>query len=56
MLRHVALSGTDVSQELGAFIIRVTRIGEMEITLAATSNRLQKRILIVQILCRQRPF
>jgi hypothetical protein len=29
---------TDVSQELIAFIIRVTRIGELGITLAVTSN------------------
>jgi hypothetical protein len=29
MLRHVALVRTDVSEELGASIIRVTRIGEL---------------------------
>jgi hypothetical protein len=29
MLRRVALAGTDVSQERGASIIRVTRIGEL---------------------------
>jgi hypothetical protein len=33
MLRRVALVRTDVSEELGASIIRVTRIGEPEITL-----------------------
>jgi hypothetical protein len=40
MLRRVALVGTDVSEELSAFFIRVTRIGELGRTLAATSNRL----------------
>jgi hypothetical protein len=39
MLRRVALVRTDVSEELGASFIRVTRIGELETTLAATSNR-----------------
>jgi hypothetical protein len=39
MLRHVALVRTDVSEELSASIIRVTRIGELGTTLAATSNR-----------------
>jgi hypothetical protein len=38
MLRHVALARTDVSEELSASIIRVTRIGELG-TLAVTSNR-----------------
>jgi hypothetical protein len=37
MLRRVALVRTDVSKELGASIIRVTRIGELG-TLAVTSN------------------
>jgi hypothetical protein len=39
MLRRVALVITDVSEELSAFFIRVTRIGELGTTLAATSNR-----------------
>jgi hypothetical protein len=39
MLRHVALVRTDVSEELSASIIRVTRIGELVTTLAVTSNR-----------------
>jgi hypothetical protein len=39
MLRHVALARTDVSEELNAFIIRVTRIGELGTTLAVTSNQ-----------------
>jgi hypothetical protein len=34
MLRGVALVRTDVSEELGASIIRVTRIGELGTTLA----------------------
>jgi hypothetical protein len=40
MLRLVALVGTDVSEELSASIIRVTRKGELGKTLALTSNRL----------------
>jgi hypothetical protein len=39
MLRRVALVITDVSDELSASIIRVTRIGELETTIALTSNR-----------------
>jgi hypothetical protein len=39
MLRRVALLGTDVSEELSASFIRVTRIGEIGTTLAVTSNR-----------------
>jgi hypothetical protein len=39
MLRRVALVRTDVSEELSGSIIRVTRIGELGTTLAATSNR-----------------
>jgi hypothetical protein len=38
MLRYVALQRTDVSEELSAFIIRVTRFGEV-ITLELTGNR-----------------
>jgi hypothetical protein len=38
MLCHVALVRTDVSEELSASIIRVTRIDELG-TLAVTSNR-----------------
>jgi hypothetical protein len=34
MLCHVALVRTDVSEELSASIIRVTRIGELGTTLA----------------------
>jgi hypothetical protein len=39
MLRRVALVRTDVSEKLSASFIRVTRIGELGTTLAATSNR-----------------
>jgi hypothetical protein len=39
MLRRVALVRTDVSEEPDASIIRVTRIGELGTTLAATINR-----------------
>jgi hypothetical protein len=43
MLRSVALVSTDVSDELSASIIRVTRIGELGTTLAVTSNRRKQR-------------
>jgi hypothetical protein len=39
MLRHVALVRTDVSEEHSACVIKVTRISELGITLAVTSNR-----------------
>jgi hypothetical protein len=39
MLSRVALVRTDVSEEVSASIIRITRIGELGITLAVTSNR-----------------
>jgi hypothetical protein len=39
MLRRVALVRTDVSEELNASFITVTRIGELGTTLAVTSNR-----------------
>jgi hypothetical protein len=39
MLGHVTLVRIDVSEELNASIIRVTRIGELGTTLAVTSNR-----------------
>jgi hypothetical protein len=46
MLRLVALVRTDVSEELSASFIRVTRIGELGKTLAVTSN--WRTLLIVQ--------
>jgi hypothetical protein len=39
MIRRVAHVTTDVSKELGASIMRVTRIYELGTTLAVTSNR-----------------
>jgi hypothetical protein len=39
MLRRVTLVRTNVSEELTAPLIRVTRIGELGTKLAATSNR-----------------
>jgi hypothetical protein len=39
MLCRVALVRTDVTEELSASFIRVTRIGELGTTLAVTSNR-----------------
>jgi hypothetical protein len=39
ILRRVEIVTTDVSEELGAFIIRVTRFGKLGTTLAVTSNR-----------------
>jgi hypothetical protein len=43
MLRRVALARTDVSEEPRATFIRVTKIGELGITQAATSNRRKLR-------------
>jgi hypothetical protein len=39
MLCRVALVRTDVSEEISASLIRVTKIGELETALAVTSNR-----------------
>jgi hypothetical protein len=39
LLRHVALVITDVSDELNASFIRVTRLCELGTTLAVTGNR-----------------
>jgi hypothetical protein len=39
MLRRVALVRTDVSEELSASFIGVTRLGELGTTLAVTNNR-----------------
>jgi hypothetical protein len=46
MLHRVALGRTDVSEDLSASFIRVTKIGELGTTLALTSNRrtLQRRV------------
>jgi hypothetical protein len=44
ILHRVALVRTDISEELSASFIRVTRIGELGTTLAVTSNR--RRLLV----------
>jgi hypothetical protein len=46
MLRRVALVRIDVSEELSASIIRVTRIGELG-TLAVTSNRRTSTVVFI---------
>jgi hypothetical protein len=46
MLRRVALVRTDVSEELGAFSIRVTIICELGTTLAVRSNRRTLRVFL----------
>jgi hypothetical protein len=46
MLRRVALVRTDVSEESSATFIRMTRIGELGTTLAATSNRYQDLVFL----------
>jgi hypothetical protein len=43
MLRREALVRTDVSEELNASFIRVTRIDELGTTLAVTTNRRKMR-------------
>jgi hypothetical protein len=50
MLRRVALIRTDVSEELSASFIRVTRIGELGATLAVTSNRCTQRASVASCL------
>jgi hypothetical protein len=45
MLRHVALIRTDVSEDLSASIIRVTRIGELG-TLACVGRLLWLKFLV----------
>jgi hypothetical protein len=46
MLRHVALVRTDVSEELRASFIRVTRIGEIGTTLAVLFLRSMRRLVV----------
>jgi hypothetical protein len=48
-LRRVALVRTDVSEELSASIIRVTRISEIGTTLVVTRNRQTLRQLLVTV-------
>jgi hypothetical protein len=47
MLRRVALVKIDVSEELSASFIRVTRIGELGTTLAVTALQRSVRRLLV---------
>jgi hypothetical protein len=51
MLLLVALVRTDVSEELSASFIRVTRIGELGTTLAVTSNQCTLRRIASVISC-----
>jgi hypothetical protein len=50
MIRREALVRTDVSEELRASFMRMTRIGELGTTLAVTSNRrkLRKFLLLLR--------
>jgi hypothetical protein len=47
MLRHVALVRTDVSEELSAFFIKVTRIGELGTMLVTASIVPSSPILVI---------
>jgi hypothetical protein len=51
MLRCVALVTTEVSEECIAFIIRVTRIGELGTTLAITSICSQRTSVVSYCSC-----
>jgi hypothetical protein len=52
ILRCVALIKTDVSEELSASVIRVTRIGELGTTLTVNNNRptLRRNTLMMEAL------
>jgi hypothetical protein len=52
MLRRVTLVRTDVSEELSASFIMVTRIGELGTTLAVTSNTSNNRNTFLRIVRR----
>jgi hypothetical protein len=51
MLRRVALVRAEVLEELSASFIRVTRIGELGITLAVTTNRRTWYFFVACICC-----
>jgi hypothetical protein len=53
MLRRVALVRTDVSEELSASFIRVTRIGELGTKLAVTSNRRVGSLITTLVIIRK---
>jgi hypothetical protein len=48
-VNRVALVRTDVSEELNASFIRVTRIGELGTRLAVTSNRRTVRRILLSV-------
>jgi hypothetical protein len=50
MLRHMALVRTDVSEELSASLITVTRIGELGTTLAVTINQRTLQSILVTLM------
>jgi hypothetical protein len=52
MLCHVALVRTDVSEELSASIIRVTRVSELGTMLTVTSNQRMLRLVFLRSVCR----
>jgi hypothetical protein len=60
MLRRVALVRSDVSEELSASFVRVTRIGELGTTLAVTSNlvflRSVRRLLVTASVVHSSPI
>jgi hypothetical protein len=58
LLRRVAFVRTDVSEEPGASLIKVTKIGELGTTQAATSNRrtLGRNILSVIFLTSRQKY
>jgi hypothetical protein len=56
MLCRVALVRTDVSEELSASFIRVTRIGQLGTTLAETSNRRRVRRSTNGVTSQKTPF
>jgi hypothetical protein len=49
LLRRVALVRTDVSEEPGASFIRVTKIGELGTSQAATSNRCEEMLFLFSV-------
>jgi hypothetical protein len=56
MLRRVTLVRTDVSEELSASFIRVTRISELGTTLAVTTNRRKQRASVANYVVPSSPI
>jgi hypothetical protein len=50
MVRRVAVVRTDVSEELSASFIRVTRISKLRTTLAVTSNLVPSSPILVTLM------